>query len=230
MQARKLSDDKIWDIYRKIMNGESLTKVAKEITIDRGTLRNYIEQVVLTKLSEEEKQKFIKKSNSNFRGNSTGEGRKGRDKKKKQLQTEEYITARQEIQKTYGISDEILDVLFNKLRSKKNTSYNQGTFIIKFVEFLDYFCEKGITAMQVVDMIMRRPQIFTADIRNTINPIIEALEQEHKNGEGAIKIYENPSIITRCKRKIEETNKMENGSDKNGRIFTNDAEVPGNEK
>ena len=46
MQKRKLEDEAIWEAYKRIMLGESLTVVATKINIDRGTLRKYIEVVV----------------------------------------------------------------------------------------------------------------------------------------------------------------------------------------
>lgn len=250
MSTNKLSDDAIWEAYRKIISGQSLTRVSKELATDRGTLRKYIERVVIGNLPEGEKQNFYKKISRNFRGNSTGEGRIGRNKKAKNLTSETYLMAKQQIQ-SYGISEETVNQLYDVLRNRKNTSYAQGTYIIKLAEFLDYFVGKGLTSMQVIDMLNRRPQIFSADIENTINPIIEILEKN--NRDGVRKIYETPSEITKGKNKVKQENmnigignkdtedqniekqdiknkNIENGSDKNGRIFTNDAEVSGNEK
>lgn len=228
MPTKKLSDDKIWEGYRRIMSGESLTKVAKELSTDRGILKKYIEKLVIGNLSMEQQKAFNERMSKNFRGNNTGEGRKGRDKKAKNLQSEEYIIAKQQVQE-YGISEQQVNELYILLKSKKNTCYAQGTYIIKLTEFLDYFVEKGLTPMQVIDMITRRPQIFSADIRNTINPIIELLERN--NREGVKEVYETPSKITKGKRRIKQENQnIENGSDKNGRILTNDAEISGDEK
>ena len=226
--TNKLSNDEIWEAYRNILSGKSLTKVAKANSIDRRILRKYIERVVIAQLSEEKKQEYYNTINKNFRGNSSGEGRKGRNKKVKELQSETYLLAKQKIGE-YAVSDEIVNQIYELLRSKKSTIYAQGTYIIKLAEFLDYFTGKGLTPAQVIDMIIRRPQIFSADIRNTINPIIELLERN--NREGVKEVYETPSKITKGKRRIKQENQnIENGSDKNGRIFTNDAEISGDEK
>ena len=89
--------------------------------------------------------------------------------------------------------------------------------------------EKCLTPIQVIYMITRRTQIFSDDIRNSINPIIELLERNNREGEK--EVYETPSKITKGKRRIKQENQnIENGSDKNGRIFTNDAEISGDEK
>ncbi len=178
------------------MSGKSLTKVAKELSTDRGVLRKNIQKSVIENLPEGEQQRFQEKIHRNFRGNGLQEGRKGRDKKAKNLQSEEYAIAKQQIQE-YGISEQQTNQLYSLLRSRRNTTYAEGTYIIKLAEFLSYFGEKGITPMQVIDMITRRPQIFSADIRNTINPIIKLLEKN--NGEGARIIYEAPSKITKGK-------------------------------
>lgn len=228
MPINKLSDDKIWEGYRKIMSGESLTKVAKELSIDRGTLKKYIEKLIIATLPVEKQETFYKRISKNFRGNGTGEGRKGRNKKVKNLQSEEYVIAGQQIRE-YGIGEQQTNELYSLLRSRKNTSYAQGTYIIKLAEFLNYFVGKGMTPIQVIDMIMRRPQIFSADIRNTIDPIIKLLERNNK--EGVKIVYETPSKITKGKKRIKQENQnIENGSDKNGRIFTDDAEISGDEK
>lgn len=199
MTTNKLTDNEIWESYRNILAGKSLTSVANGKSIDRGTLRKYIEKVVIIQLSEEEKQKFYKKLNKGFRGNSDGEGRKGRNKKEKNLQSETYLMAKRKIQE-YGIDEEIVNRLYEVLRKRKSTSYAQGTYIIKLVEFLDYFTEKGLIPMQVIDMINRRPQIFTADISNTIAPIITTLVKNNQNG--AIIVYETPSMISNGKNKV----------------------------
>ena len=262
--TNKLSDDEIWEAYRNILSGKSLTKVAKANSIDRRILRKYIERVVIAQLSEEKKQEYYNTINKNFRGNSSGEGRKGRNKKVKELQSETYLLAKQKIGE-YAVSDEIVNQIYELLRSKKSTIYAQGTYIIKLAEFLDYFTGKGLTPAQVIDMIIRRPQIFSADIINTIDPIIKILEKNNK--EGAKVIYEAPGEISKGKERIWKENlkvgnqgtkdedvkrehienddieedmknkngniekqNIENGSDNNGRIFTNDAEVPGDEK
>ncbi|MCI8655180.1 MAG: hypothetical protein HFJ48_04845 [Clostridia bacterium] len=262
--TNKLSNDEIWEAYRNILSGKSLTKVAKANSIDRRILRKYIERVVIAQLSEEKKQEYYNTINKNFRGNSSGEGRKGRNKKVKELQSETYLLAKQKIGE-YAVSDEIVNQIYELLRSKKSTIYAQGTYIIKLAEFLDYFTGKGLTPAQVIDMIIRRPQIFSADILNTIDPIIKILEKNNK--EGAKVIYEAPGEISKGKERIWKENlkvgnqgtkdedvkrehienddieedmknkngniekqNIENGSDNNGRIFTNDAEVPGDEK
>ena len=262
--TNKLSNDEIWEAYRNILSGKSLTKVAKANSIDRRILRKYIERVVIAQLSEEKKQEYYNTINKNFRGNSSGEGRKGRNKKVKELQSETYLLAKQKIGE-YAVSDEIVNQIYELLRSKKSTIYAQGTYIIKLAEFLDYFTGKGLTPAQVIDMIIRRPQIFSADILNTIDPIIKILEKNNK--EGAKVIYEAPEEISKGKERIWKENlkvgnqgtkdedvkrehienddieedmknkngniekqNIENGSDNNGRIFTNDAEVPGDEK
>ena len=197
--TNKLSNDEIWEAYRNILSGKSLTKVAKANSIDRRILRKYIERVVIAQLSEEKKQEYYNTINKNFRGNSSGEGRKGRNKKVKELQSETYLLAKQKIGE-YAVSDEIVNQIYELLRSKKSTIYAQGTYIIKLAEFLDYFTGKGLTPAQVIDMIIRRPQIFSADILNTIDPIIKILEKNNK--EGAKVIYEAPGEISKGKERI----------------------------
>ena len=208
MSTNKLSDNEIWEAYREILSGKSLTQIAKENMIDRGTLRKYIERVVIVQLSEEEKQKFYEKINKGFKGNLTGEGRKGRNKKEKNLQSETYLMAKQKIQE-YGIGEETVNRLYEILASKKNTAYAQGTYIIKLAEFLDYFTGKGLTEIQVIDMINRRPQIFTADIKNTIDPIIKILEKN--NRDGVKTVYETPSEISKGKNKVQQGNSIIKG-------------------
>ena len=46
MKKRKIDDSKVFESYRRLMAGESLTEVAnsEDINLNRGTLRKYIQE------------------------------------------------------------------------------------------------------------------------------------------------------------------------------------------
>ena len=184
MQKRKIEDDAIWDAYKRIVLGESLTVVASKINIDRGTLRKYIEIVVVPSLTENEKNTFYQCINQNFRGNSTENKRANRNGIRKSA--EESIEESEEIKRLaeYGVTPAQIEDLYNRLRQDKKTSYSRDTYIYKCLEHIEVFSEFDFCAEEIFDIFIRRPKLFTS----SANKIREMIY-------GQIRIYGSQEIV-----------------------------------
>ena len=161
MQKRKIEDNAIWDAYKRIISGESLTAVATEIGLNRGTLRRYIAAVVEPDLNEEEKIKFDEIINKNFRGNSTENKRQNRNGVRKRAA--EQIESSEEIKELaeYGVTPEQIEYLYNRLKEDKRTTFAKDTYIYKYLEHLRVLGSLGFSAQEAFDIFVRRPKLFT---------------------------------------------------------------------
>ena len=177
---------KLRGAYKKIVfNKASLTSVSLELGIERKRLKKLIEQI----LSEEEKQKFEEVlSNNSKKGKNTG--RKGRDKKKKALEGDEYKEAIRKLAMN-GITPKIIEDIYLKCQQKKQSKISRDTLAIKLVKYLEYFESRNsgirpeeeayISANDVVDMILRNPRMITSDLNNTIINIFTKLDEKSGN-------------------------------------------------
>ena len=206
MQERKIEDNKIWEAYNRLMSGESLTSISKSdnIQLNRGTLRRYIENVVIPNLEQEEKNEFKQKMNNNFRGNSTKNKRQNRNGKKKRAEEE---LKESDIIKNLadnGVTPEQVENLYKRLRENKRTSLTRDTFAFKYVEHLEFLLSKGFTTEEVFDLFMRRPKLFTYDsktFQKSFGMIATRIGDEKLATE---KIKENPWIDFKLKGKERE--------------------------
>lgn len=158
MQKRKIEDSAIFQSYSRIMSGESLTAVAKEMKLDRGTLRNYIKTVVEPELDEIQREKFYKIINRNYRGNSTENKRKNRNGKKK-INDSELI----EKLASYGVTPQETEDLYEILRRNKRTRYVRDTYIYKCLEHLETLTELGFSTKEIFSIFMQRPKLFSGN-------------------------------------------------------------------
>lgn len=194
MQKRKIDDAKIWEAYNRLILGESLTQVAKseDINLDRGTLRKYIEEVVVPALDADRKAKFEQVMNGNFRGNSTEQKRLKRNNKRKEA--EERIKESEEMKALvgYGVTPAHIEDLYQRLKTDKHTSVSRDTYILKCLEHLKALTEIGFTTEQVFSIFMRRPRLFTGDASKIIGAF-NRLAQKCGSTEIAIqKLTEDP--------------------------------------
>lgn len=165
MQKRKIEDEKVWEAYNRLIAGESLTKVAssQEINLDRGTLKKYIEVLVIPTLSSEEKERFEQLMNGNFKGNHTGNKRKNRNQKKKI--SEEELADSIKVLADLGVTATQVEALYLLLRGNKHTAYARDTFTHKCVEHFTFFSQIGVSVQEAFNMFMRNPKAFTSDTR-----------------------------------------------------------------
>lgn len=181
MQKRKVEDNVIFELYNRIIAGESLTAVSKEIGLDRGTLRSYIGAVVEPNLSESEKDKFQQVINKNFRGNSTENKRKNRnDIRKRTAEEIEKSDAIKELA-DYGVTPQQIEELYNRLRSNTRTAFSRDTYIYKYLEHLNALGELGFSAEETFGIFMRRPKLFTGSaskMREIFNMHVRELKSE----------------------------------------------------
>lgn len=192
MQKRKIEDKVIFELYNRIISGESLTSVAKETGLNRGTLRKYIGVVVEPNLEESEKEKFHQVINKNFKGNSTENKRKNRNGLRKRAEEEiEKSEAIKELA-SYGVTPQQIEEMYKRLKENKRTAFSRDTYIYKYLEHLNVLCELGFTAEEVFDIFMKRPKLFTGSA-NQLRKIFDTHVQDYKSEETAKqKMIEDP--------------------------------------
>lgn len=209
MQKRKIEDSKVFEAYRRLIEGESLSKVAaaEEINLNRGTLRKYIELVVVPNLTKQEKQEFEQLMSGNFRGNSTKNKRKNRNGKRAQAAARlEKSGAIQELA-SRGVTPQQIEDLYNRLGSDKHTTISRDTYIYKCLEHLNVLREIGFTTEEAFSFFMRRPKLFSGTSEK-IKDIYEKLIKIYGSSAAALQILnEDPFIDLRMqadKKQVEE--------------------------
>lgn len=203
MQKRKIEDNKIWEAYDRLVSGESLTSVSNsdDIKLHRGTLRRYIENVVIPNLDEEQKETFEQIMNKNFRGNSTEHKRENRNIKKKMADEQ---LKESDIIKTLasnGVTPEQVENLYKRLKENKKTSLTRATFAFKYAEHLQFLLSKGFTPEEAFDLFMRRPKLFTYDTKTFKKSFDIIATQIGDETLASMKIKEDPWINFKLKEK-----------------------------
>lgn len=209
MQKRKIEDSKIWEAYNRIMSGESLTQVAnsEDISLNRGTLRKYIETVVEPGLDEMEKEKFDRIINKNYRGNSTENKRQNRNGiRKRAAENIEKSEAMQELA-GYGVTPDNIEDLYKRLKENKRTSFSRDTYIYKCLEHLSVLTEIGFSTEEAFTIFMKRPKLFSGSA-NRIREIFNKLFLKYGSESAARqRLVEDPWAD--LKNKKEKANKVE---------------------
>ena len=159
MQIRKISDDAIFEAYKRIKSGESLTTVSKDYGVNRGTLRKYIDEVVKSTLNEAEKVEFDRIMKGNFKGNSprvdSPKRKKGGQEEKKRIEQQLGILAE------YGVTPKQIEDLYERLAKKKNTKYRKDTFCFKLVDHIRDLTQIGLSVQDILTIFDKRPKLFS---------------------------------------------------------------------
>lgn len=201
--------ERVEQAYKLIMQeGLSLRASSEQVGIERKKLKTLIENT----LNEEEMVKFQDRvSSKNKKEKNTG--RVGRDKKKKVLESDEYIIAIGELAKR-KILPEWIDEIYLRCQEKKQTKIAKDTLAIKLVELLEYFDKRNdgiqedspqyLTSDDVVDMILRCPRLITMGLEKNIIVKIDAITSKNNGniGEANNQIRNNPSIFTKSLEQI----------------------------
>lgn len=201
--------ERVEQAYKLIMQeGLSLRAASEQVGIERKKLKTLIENT----LNEEEMVKFQDRvSSKNKKEKNTG--RVGRDKKKKALESDEYIIAIGELAKR-KILPEWIDEIYLKCQEKKQTKIAKDTLAIKLVELLEYFDKRNdgiqedspqyLTSEDVVDIILRCPRLITMGLEKNIIVKIDAITSKNNGniGEANNQIRNNPSIFTKSLEQI----------------------------
>ena len=201
--------ERVEQAYKLIMQeGLSLRVASEQVGIERKKLKTLIENT----LNEEEMVKFQDRvSSKNKKEKNTG--RVGRDKKKKALESDEYIIAIGELAKR-KILPEWIDEIYLRCQEKKQTKIAKDTLAIKLVELLEYFDKRNygiqenspqyLTSEDVVDMILRCPRLITMGLEKNIIVKIDAITSKNNGniGEANNQIRNNPSIFTKSLEQI----------------------------
>lgn len=200
MQRRKIDDRKVFEAYNRLMAGESLTKVAnsEDINLNRGTLRKYIQEIVVPTLSTYEKTKFEQVMNKNYRGNSTENKRKNRNGKKKKAEEQIYQSEATKKLAIQGVTPKQIEELYERLKTNKRISLAKDTFIYKYVEHLEFLLSNGFTAEEAFELFMRRPRLFTADAK-AFQKSFELIAKSSKGENPSERLKQNPWVVFEVK-------------------------------
>ena len=206
MQKRKIEDSKIWEAYSRLMAGESLRKVASDVDINlnKGTLRRYIEEVVVPSLDLTEREKFEQVMKGNFRGNSTENKRQNRNVKKARAE-QEANNKLAEILEQYGIMSEQFEGLYQLLRRDKHTACSRDTYIYKCIEHITFLKSIGFTVDEAFEFFMRKPRAFGADTATVEKKFEAFVRKKGGSREEAIKALKSGTITSK-RQIIENTN------------------------
>ena len=193
MQERKIEDSKIWEAYRRLIFGQSLSKVAnsEDINLNRGTLRKYISSVVLPELEETEKNKFKQIMYENFRGAVTENRKYSRPRKKKALAEENLSDQIKELA-DLGVTGTQIEALYTLLRANKHTAYARDTFTFKCIEHFRFFEGIGIGTQEAFELFMRNPKAFTSDTRTLEERYLYLLRTTNSKEKAKESLLSNP--------------------------------------
>lgn len=137
MSNRKISDYDINQAYNDIMHKKyTLNGAAKKLTIDRGTLKKYIEAFLNENKMDTSDFNIV--MSENYRGNGSGEGRKGRNKKEKSIKSKKFLENKKKLEEM-GIDDVYIQQLLSKLRKKDKTTLFEDTLVAKLLEAMNFF-------------------------------------------------------------------------------------------
>lgn len=176
MGKLNLTREFLIDCKNKIMQGQSISSLEKDVNIDRKTLKKNI----LGILSEKEKEEFQKVLNNNFRRN-----RKSVKTIKKEQMEKDYEKAIK-ILIQIGVTTKDIDTIFESLSPKQHTKMKKDTFAIKLVEIFNFIEERNkgmksgdkgyIKKNDVINMILRESRFMTNDVERKIKPMCDILD------------------------------------------------------
>ena len=176
MGKLNLTREFLIDCKNKIMQGQSISSLEKDVNIDRKTLKKNI----LGILSEKEKEEFQKVLNNNFRRN-----RKSVKTIKKEQMEKDYEKAIK-ILIQLGVTTKDIDTIFESLSPKQHTKMKKDTFAIKLVEIFNFIEERNkgmksgdkgyIKKNDVINMILRESRFMTNDVERKIKPMCDILD------------------------------------------------------
>ncbi len=165
----------------RIMQGQSISSIAREVGIDRKHLKSKILEI----LSDEEKNEFNEKLKYNFRRN-----RKSAINIKRENKEERYKMAVQALVRL-GITKEDIENISKVLSGNRHTTMSKDTFAIKLVEILEFIKERNqgiefndegyITSKDVIDMILKDPRFMTNDVKRKLKPMCDILDNWSSN-------------------------------------------------
>ena len=177
----KLDRETLIMCKNRIMQGQSISSIAREIGVDRKDLKSKILEI----LSDEEKNEFNEKLKHNFRRN-----RKSARNIKKENREEKYKMAVQTLVRL-GITKEDIETISRVLSTNRHTTMAKDTFAIKLVEILEFIKERNqgievndegyITSKDVINMIIKDPRFMTNDVKRKLKPMCDILDNWSSN-------------------------------------------------
>lgn len=176
----KIGKEELLECKKEILKGKSISSIAKEIGIDRKTLKNQLMQI----LTPEEQSELEEKLQKNFRRNRISARREKRN------QAEESYKQSMKRLVQVGVKSEDIEKIFSKMAENKHTTMARDTFAIKLLAMLEYFGQRSdgiavgkegyISKDDVIKMILTDGKIMSNDIETKIKPICKRIEQVEK--------------------------------------------------
>lgn len=201
---KKLSNEELLEARNRIMNGDSISSVAKEIKIDRKTLKKYILEV----LNSKEKEEFENKLKLNCRKN-----RVSIRNQKKIIGEERYKQAVEELVNK-GINKTDIEIIYSNMSKNPHVKMSKDTFVLKLLDLLEFCKERNqglaegsrgyITKEDLIKMIIKDNKLMTSDINKKIKPVCEIIDlQEGITKEDTNEIIKStPHIFRNSVKKI----------------------------
>lgn len=208
MSDRKIEDNVIREAYNAIIAKQSsLTKKAKELGIDRETLNNYIRN--WANENGIDVTTFDSAMRRNFRGNNDGNGRNGRDKKKRAMNSKAYNEAITYLEGC-GIKKEFIDEIATKIRKNNEKTTNEkrshrtiaeDSIPIKIREIVRFFeslnsdidpkSDVYFTYDDIKDIIQEFPGILNISLQTLTKKYTKMLKQigDEEGLKKIIKVY-----------------------------------------
>ena len=177
----KLDNDRLIDCKNKIMQGQSISSLARKLGIDRKTLKKKILEI----LPDEQIEEFEKILHTNFRRN-----RKSIKNIKKENKEGNYKQAVQTLV-SLGITNDDIETIFQSINRNPHTTMAKDTFAIKLVEIFQFIQKRNegievedkgyITKEDVIHMISRDPRFMTNDVERKLEPMCDIFDNWSAN-------------------------------------------------
>lgn len=200
----QLSNEELLEAKNRIMNGDSITSISKEIKIDRKTLKKHILEV----LDSDKKEEFENKLKSNCRKNRVSV------RKQKRLNGEEQYKQAIEELVNKGINKTDIEIIYSNMSKNPHVKMSKDTFVLKLLDLLEFCKERNqgitegsrgyITKEDLIKMIIKDNKIMTSDINKKIKPVCKIIDsQENITQEDTNEIIKNtPHIFRNSVKKI----------------------------
>lgn len=200
----QLSNEELLEAKNRIMNGDSITSISKEIKIDRKTLKKHILEV----LDSDKKEEFENKLKSNCRKNRVSV------RKQKRLNGEEQYKQAIEELVNKGINKTDIEIIYSNISKNPHVKMSKDTFVLKLLDLLEFCKERNqgitegsrgyITKEDLIKMIIKDNKIMTSDINKKIKPVCKIIDsQENITQEDTNEIIKStPHIFRNSVKKI----------------------------
>ncbi len=167
----------IQEVYKRVMQGESLTNISKDIGVDRKTLRQKMRELLDENQNKQmdDKLKVGRKTNKKT---TVFRGKKEKEDLSKEIKTlaDSWITPKQ------------IEEIFEKMNLNRVTTITRETFIHKLLEILELLQKRNsqidpkskgfISTENMVNMILTNPRMLSRDSNRRLYDIFKLFDDE----------------------------------------------------